>query len=51
MEKLGTTARDWQENLMFTPEERQTMRAAAFLQGFLHRHEFVQTLAPIDLEF
>lgn len=48
---LDTAVREMRQLAILTPEERQVLRAAEYLKTFTQRREFVQTLAPIDLEF
>ncbi len=48
---LGAAIRQMSELATLTPEERQVLRAAEYLRTFTQRRDFVQTLAPVDLEF
>ena len=51
MERFGSSIHALRNGLMVTPDERQMLRAIEFLKGYFHRRDFVQTLAPIDVEF
>ena len=51
LNKLGTAVHEIRQSMVFSLEEREIVRAAEYLKGFLERREFVQTLAPLDVEF
>ena len=50
IERFSGSIRAVRESFVLSPDERQILRAVEYLKGYFQRRDFVQVLAPIDLE-
>jgi hypothetical protein len=51
MKRFDSTVREYRQSLLLSADERQILRAADYLNGFIQRRDFIQMRAPIDTDF